>query len=153
MRYKGGNYMNKFLIATHGRLAEGYKSALGLFGKDEAVETVCAYVDDADYTQQIQDFIDGVGEEDQAVIFTDILGGSVNQKVVLLVNETRATKSNIQILTNVNFPTMLAVLLESRELTPEVMTTLLADNNTKPTLLDFEGLGVAHGEEDFFGED
>lgn len=55
----------------------------------DMVEAVDCYVDDSDFTPRIQAFIDSVGPEDEAIIFTDIYGGSVFQKVVLMEPEKR----------------------------------------------------------------
>lgn len=77
--------MKKLLIATHGYLADGFKSSISLLtGGEEAIQAVCAYVDQSDYTERIQAFIDSIGPEDDGIIFTDIYGGSVCQKVALL---------------------------------------------------------------------
>lgn len=76
--------MKRLLIATHGYLADGYKSSLGILtGMQDEIEYLDAYVDESDYTPKIDTFIDSVGATDQGVIFTDIYGGSVCQKVAL----------------------------------------------------------------------
>ena len=47
--------MKKILIATHGYLADGFKSSISLLtGGEDAIETICAYVDESDYTARIQ---------------------------------------------------------------------------------------------------
>lgn len=77
--------MKKILIATHGYLADGFKSSISLLtGGEDAIETICAYVDESDYTARIQTFVDSLSPEDDGVIFTDIYGGSVCQKVALI---------------------------------------------------------------------
>ncbi len=75
--------MKKILIASHGHLASGIQSSIGILtGNKDAVQAIDAYVDDSDYTQAIQAFLDSVGPNDEAVIFTDIYGGSVFSKGV-----------------------------------------------------------------------
>lgn len=70
--------MKKLLIATHGKLADGYRSSLSILtGMQDSVEYIDAYVDESDYTPKLQTFIDSVGPDDTGVIFTDIYGGSV----------------------------------------------------------------------------
>lgn len=77
--------MKKVLVASHGHLASGIRSSIDILtGMADMVEAVDCYVDDSDFTPRIQAFIDSVGPEDEAIIFTDIYGGSVFQKVVLM---------------------------------------------------------------------
>lgn len=82
--------MKKVLVASHGHLASGIRSSIEILtGMADMVEAVDCYVDDSDFTPRIQAFIDSVGPEDEAIIFTDIYGGSVFQKVVLMEPEKR----------------------------------------------------------------
>ena len=80
--------MKKILVASHGHLASGIRSSIEILtGMSNLVEAVDCYVDDTDFTPRIEAFIDSVGPDDDAVIFTDIYGGSVFQKVVLMEPE------------------------------------------------------------------
>jgi PTS system mannose-specific IIA component len=107
--------MRKILLASHGHLASGLKSSVEILtGDSSAITAVDAYVDDSDYTEAIRDFIDACGPDDEAVIFTDILGGSVFQKVALLEPE----KHGVVHVTGMN----LAVVMECL-LTPDPLTT------------------------------
>ena len=40
-----------------------------------------AYVDECDYEQELNVFVNQVNEQDQIFVFTDLFGGSVNQKI------------------------------------------------------------------------
>ena len=69
----------KILIATHGHLASGIKSAIGILaGEPCQIDVIDAYTDDVpgDYTPVIEQFIAGVGDEDEGFVFTDILSAS-----------------------------------------------------------------------------
>ena len=101
--------MVRFLVATHGTLADGFKSTMSiLMGKEiaEKIETINAYCNENESSpkQLIENYIDSVGN-DQLIIFTDVMFGSVNQFVMPYVN-----RSNIFVLTGVNFPLMLEVI-------------------------------------------
>lgn len=103
--------MRKLLIASHGKLASGFKSSLKLFVSDSStIKTIDAYADEdnKDYTKDIEDFIDSIGSDDEGIIFTDIPGGSVNQRVFQMCY---GTKKNIFIITGTNLPAILGVLL------------------------------------------
>lgn len=101
----------KALIATHGTMASGVKNTLGLFVDVSGVRVIDAYVDDSDYTLEIAAFMDDVGDDEIGLIFTDLVSGSVNQKVVEMVQ-----KDNIKILSGFNVA-LIAELLSSEPTT------------------------------------
>lgn len=116
--------MKKVLLASHGRLALGLKDTLELFiGKMDNVVAVGAYLDSSDnYIQIIQDFIKDADEN--AVIFTDIYGGSVNQQVTRMVLES---EKNITIITSMNLPIVLSVVLMEGAISTEDINQMLTD--------------------------
>lgn len=115
--------MKKILVASHGYLADGIKSSVGILtGNQDLITAVNAYVDESDYTPRIQEFIDSVAPEDDAVIFTDIYGGSVFQKVALLEPE----KKGIVHVTGVNLAAVIEALIRTDPLTTEVMDEIVS---------------------------
>ncbi|AEB75627.1 PTS sugar transporter subunit IIA [Clostridium botulinum] len=99
----------KYLIASHGELANGIKSSLDILAnKGNAVEVINAYITDEDYTPQIVNFIKSISDDEQGIIFTDLFGGSVNQKSVteVLTNKSK----NVFIISNVNLAIVLSLL-------------------------------------------
>ena len=74
----------KIVIATHGTLAEGFRSALKIIATDEGVETYCCYTTpDFNLEKTIQTIMDAYDEETQELyVFTDLYGGSVNNGFV-----------------------------------------------------------------------
>ncbi|HER9798962.1 TPA: PTS sugar transporter subunit IIA [Streptococcus pyogenes] len=137
----------KFLIGSHGRLASGLQSSIDILaGMGQALETIDAYVDDSDYTSQIDDFIAGVAADEQGLIFTDLLGGSVNQKMVTAV--MNSGKDNIFLITNSNLATLLSlVFLKLGEaLTKDEIVTVI--NESQVQLVDL--VPETNSEDDFF---
>ena len=123
--------MRKIMIATHGYLANGIKSSIELLtGKKENVSYLNAYVDDKDYTLEIKKFMESIGEEDEAVIFTDIYGGSVNQKAVLMLPEDK----KIFLITGFNLPVVIEILLFSEPLNDTVVKRIIEESRIQ--LLD-----------------
>lgn len=123
----------KILIATHGKLASGFQSSINILtGKGNSVEVVDAYVDDSDYTPQIDAFIDSVTDNEQAVIFIDLYGGSVNQKVVTRL--VPKGKDNIFLIANSNLAIILSILLlpEGTKLSDEKINELINESAIKP---------------------
>lgn len=74
--------MRKIVLASHGRLAEGMLDSLGMIaGRQEGVSALCAYTDDVpDLKAALSGLVEGLGSDDELVIVTDVLGGSVNNE-------------------------------------------------------------------------
>lgn len=72
----------KIVIATHGTLAEGFKSALQIIAGAENVEAFNCYTSpDFNLQETIQKIMDSKGSE-ELFVFTDLFGGSVNNGFV-----------------------------------------------------------------------
>lgn len=72
--------MRKFLIASHGRMASGIASSLQiLLGTTEGVTVIDAYLDASRVEDHVDAFHASLQPEDQAVLLSDLVGGSVNQ--------------------------------------------------------------------------
>lgn len=64
--------MRKILVIGHGNFALGIQSAVGvLTGDPDSITAISTYLDDRNFTPEIQAFIDSVGEEDEGLILTD----------------------------------------------------------------------------------
>lgn len=73
----------KIVIATHGTLAEGFKSALQIIAGAENVEAFNCYTSpDFNLQETIQKVMDSKGSEEELFVFTDLFGGSVNNGFV-----------------------------------------------------------------------
>lgn len=100
--------MFKFVIATHGDLAHGYQSTLEMFlGTGFDITYISAYLPDSpDLEGQIEQVLAKVEKETQLIVFTDLFGGSVNQKFM----EHTHDMENVFIVSGVNLPTILEVM-------------------------------------------
>lgn len=99
----------KYLVATHGELAKGFQSSLNILAdRGDELTVINAYMTDEDFTPAIIQFIESVGEEEQGLIFTDLFGGSVNQKVVMEVLTIQ--KDNVFVISNANLAIVLSLL-------------------------------------------
>ena len=133
----------KVLIATHGMMASGVVNTLRLFTDCNDIRYLNAYVDESDYTQQIVDFINQIDETETAIIFTDIIGGSVNQKVVAMNH-----RKNVKIITGFNLALILEIIMsdatqdeqieviieQAREQMKLIKLDLLQDSNDNEAL-------------------
>ena len=119
--------MKKFMVASHARLATGYQSTIDLFaGSDHQITYVSAYVDEVDLDQEVTNFISSISDDDQAVIFTDLFGGSVNQKFVIAAQN----KTNMFVVAGMNLPVILEIILSPDSFTRDVIDSLIANGRT-----------------------
>ncbi|WP_334332084.1 PTS sugar transporter subunit IIA [Companilactobacillus sp. HBUAS59544] len=119
--------MKKYLIASHGHLASGLQSSLEILtGMGDKVSVIDAYVDDHDYVPDIKKFIEQLNGE-VGVIFTDLVGGSVNQKVMLEI----VGHENVLLISGTNLSIVLSVILEADELTKEKLNGLISQSQVQ----------------------
>jgi PTS system mannose-specific IIA component len=145
---KGINIMKKILITTHGHLASGYLSSIELLaGTTEGITVIDAYVEGSNFDQELLKFVTELNEQDQVFVFTDLFGGSVNQKVtrVFLEQEISAT-----VIAGFNLPIVLEILLATEELTNGKIQEMVekCQRELKVNVLRQELL--VNDEEDFF---
>ncbi len=102
----------KFLIATHGTLASGIKSSLDIIiGAMEHVFLMQAYVDENSQVEtELREILNQVSDDDELIVFTDILGGSITNQVL-----QHAQQSNMHIISGVNLPLVIEVMLADAE--------------------------------------
>ncbi|WP_184545580.1 PTS sugar transporter subunit IIA [Mucilaginibacter sp. FT3.2] len=100
--------MRKFLIATHGAFAQGIKSSLDvIIGETENLFLIGAYLDqNIAVEDELKPIMDALTAEDELIIFTDLLGGSVNN---IMIRE--ALRDNVHIISGFNLPLLIEVIL------------------------------------------
>ena len=106
--------MRKILVATHGRFAPGIQDSVRLIAGDAAadsIQVIPAYVDGSDYTSLVRDFVSSVTPEDEAFIFTDLYGGSVNTEIIRQTIETRP--DNVYQISGLNLGLLLEIVLNA----------------------------------------
>lgn len=143
-----GCAMKKILVATHGRLASGVKSVAEVLLHDgSAITVVDCYVDESDPNEQIAEFIDGVRPEDDALIVTDLLGGSVCNMVTAMQPE----KHGIVHVTGFNIALILECLITGEAFTPEYIDSVIAQASTSMRRVVLRAGGATDTDDDFFG--
>lgn len=115
----------KFLIATHGDFSTGVKSSLDMIiGVIENLSIIRAYVDEnTSIEQELQIVLDDLGEHDELIVFSDILGGSVTNQAI-----TQALKQNVHIISGFNLPLLIEVLMADMDTPIEQMIRESIDN-------------------------
>jgi len=100
--------MRKFLIATHGALAKGAQSSLDIIiGATDHVFIIQAYLDgNKSIEAELLAVMEQVSPSDELVIFSDLLGGSVNNQILKF-----ALRENVHVVSGFNLPLLIEVIL------------------------------------------
>ncbi len=103
--------MRHYLIATHGTLSNGFLNAIRMIAGDlRNITVISAYIENVSVEEQAKGFLDGIKEEDEVVVFTDIMGGSVNQYFM-----TQLNRKHFHLITGINLAVIIAVLYLSED--------------------------------------
>lgn len=79
--------MRHVVLASHHRFAQGLADTLEFLGAKCDFHVVCAYVDDQPLEPQVEAVFEQFAPEDEVLVLTDILAGSVNQKFMPYAND------------------------------------------------------------------
>lgn len=123
--------MKKYLIASHGKLADGLKSSIKILTGKTNIQTIDAYLDGSEdrnnLNKDLDNFLNNLGSDDYGIIFTDLLGGSVNREVMMKVNG----KSNVIVITSVNLPTVMSIILDTEKPTVAHLEKLISQSQVQ----------------------
>ena len=72
--------MLRFVLASHGKMAEGMRDSIHLIlGKSVDICTICAYTRGPDdVIKEIKQMFETFAKEDKVIVMTDLFGGSVS---------------------------------------------------------------------------
>ena len=137
--------MNHIFIAAHGHMASGALSSLEMFlGKMPQVTVFDAYVDEKILEQQVENFLSACTEDDEAIMVTDLYGGSVNNVLTLYGN-----RKNTYLVAGFNLAFLLALCAERKEnITEERLLELIEESRNALLLVSCDIQDVE--EEDIF---
>ena len=123
--------MRKFLIATHGAFAQGIKSSLDIIiGETDNVFLTQAYLDENIIVEdELAAVLTNITNTDELIIFTDLLGGSVNN---IMLRE--ALKENVHIVSGFNLPLVIEIIMGDTD-TPVIEVIESAINNAKEQMV------------------
>ena len=112
----------KYIIATHGKMASGIKNTIEmLLGKHEDIYAVDAYIEDQDFSKNLQDMLSSI-EDRYIYVFTDIVSGSVNQAVSNMLRDHR-----IHLITGINLPVIIECVLRNKEMNDEELNAVVEE--------------------------
>jgi fructoselysine and glucoselysine-specific PTS system IIA component len=117
--------MRKFLIATHGQFARGAKSSLEvIIGQTENLFLIEAYVEEnKGIESEMEAILKNIGEQDELIVFTDLLGGSITNQVL------RSTQGrNVHVVSGFNLALLIEVIMAGADMAaPEVIESAIAN--------------------------
>lgn len=111
--------MRQFVIASHHLFAYGLKDTMSfLTGKNDSIQDISAYMDEEDNLDEVLEKIfSKFTKDDEIVMLTDLVGGSVNQKLC------RYMSANHHLIGGVNVPLAFALMLlpDEQKLTEDLI--------------------------------
>ena len=119
--YRRSEYqMKQILIATHGKMAE--------------ITTIDAYVTPEDNVEKKFEEYFAQHENDRIFVFTDLMGGSVNQKLL-----GYSQKENVTLITGTNLPVLMQVMMADDDVTEEEIQEFIDDAREELQVVDLGG--------------
>ncbi len=103
--------MIHYIVASHGALASGFKSALRvLLGTVENVDFIDCYVDEKNPKELIRSAVEAVDDDTTLVMFSDLYGGSVCQ----IMNEFMDRPKTYQV-AGINLSLLIELLAQNKD--------------------------------------
>lgn len=127
--------MKQILIATHGKMASGIRYTAELIvGKMAEITTIDAYVTLEDNVEKKFEEYFAQHENDRIFVFTDLMGGSVNQKLL-----GYSQKENVTLITGTNLPVLMQVMMADDDVTEEEIQEFIDDAREELQVVDLGG--------------
>lgn len=117
--------MRKIIIASHHNFANGLNDTVEYIVPNQTeIITIAAYTTNEPVQSAVAGALSSLSSEDEAIVFTDLLGGSVNQEFVKYI-----AKDNVHIITGMNLPVVLGVLmgLTESKIDPDFLRATVSD--------------------------
>lgn len=119
--------MRRFIFASHHKLATGLKDTVQFLTNysDSAkqIYDISAYVNDGDKTVQdiVGELFTSFDKEDEVIVLTDMLGGSVNQSFYPYLNK------NVHVITGMNLALAMSLMLlpEDEKLSEDMISDIV----------------------------
>lgn len=111
--------MTKVIIASHHHLATGMKDTIEyLIPSIGKIDVIAAYINNESIEDEISKLLESYPVDEKVLIFTDLLGGSVNQTFIRYMS-----KRNLFLVTGMNLPIIMTLLLsiESEDLSEDLI--------------------------------
>lgn len=136
--------MRKIIIASHHKMAEGLKDTLNyITGGHGNVHALSAYLNNTPIQEEIDELLKDIKEEDEVLVFTDLLGGSVNQAFFPYISH-----AHFHVITGMSLPAILTLALEPENEYLTVEKIHFALNEAKEQLVYVNEFAASRLEDD-----
>lgn len=132
--------MRHVVIASHNKFARGLADTLDFLGNKMALNVICAYVDETPLVPQVDELFSDFSPDDEVLILTDILQGSVNQAFAPYIND------HVFLVAGVNVALSLELCLSAEGLTVEGIEEAIEMGRQSMRLINT--LQIEDGEDD-----
>lgn len=138
--------MVKYLLASHGKFAEGTKSFLDIMiSQRDDVYTMGAFLDERDLDTLIDEKLKEIGEFEQLIVFCDLNGGSVAQKMFIVAN---SDPRDIKVIAGYNIALVMDIIFRNSVLTNDDIRQSI--DECKNHIVYLNDIKVASNEDDLF---
>ena len=117
--------MNQIILASHGGLAAGARDTLEMvLGNVSNVHVVSLARDDKEpITNDVEKLIEGFAPDDAVYVCTDMLGSSVNNSMVELMERN----GRVTVISGMNMPLVLSLAISPEPVTGSALQTLIEE--------------------------
>ena len=117
--------MNQIILASHGGLAEGARDTLSMvLGDVSNVHVVTLARDDKEpVSKEVERLVESFDENDAVYVCTDMLGSSVNNSVVELMNNG----AKITVISGMNMPLVLSLAVSADPLSAGELRAIVSE--------------------------
>lgn len=140
--------MRHLIIASHAHFADGIAESIKLLaGEPCDIRTICCFVDgENDVADAARRALADIPATDEVVVATDLLGGSVNNEFLSIIQST----TNVHLVTNMSLPLLitLALGINDEDDIAACLRTLVASDEVRPVYCN-DALGGVEEDEDF----
>ncbi|MGK0552195.1 PTS sugar transporter subunit IIA [Enterococcus faecalis] len=132
--------MNTIILASHGELSQGMKqTAAMIIGSEEHIYALSAFRDeDEPIAEQVKLILKKQASTENVYILTDILGGSVNNDLMALIQQY----PGIHLLTGMNLPLVIGIATQSCPISPDSLAAVVEES--RQALIDCQQLFGQH---------
>lgn len=140
--------MKKIVVASHGSMAEGMKNTIELFaGHNDNVSYISAYTKKNDDLNETIDKLFGTfTDDDKVIIFTDLMGGSVNQRLTVKAQNNK----NVFIIYGFNLPVVIEAILSKEDVNATYIKKLVEVGRNSLGTVELNNNDSKNDDEDFF---
>lgn len=135
--------MKRILLASHGHLASGIKSALTiLLGDVDYVDAIDAYVDEKNFETELSNYLLKYPNE-QIIMLADLYGGSVSQ-----IMYQKSYEPRLLLVSGINLALVLELAINNEEITEAYLMEVINTSKDMMQLMVYDDSIV--DQEDFF---